>query len=387
MNDTQMLLNKIDITNSGTSIKPPEVQEVCSVWDAADTNMQQSRASTMRNFGAGRPCGVKILANFRQCFQDAERPLTIYKKDVDISKRYGLTENDLVEVRRKLHKQDNFLKFSYVRDNKTGQSFSLKDCIVSSNHNPQRYYGEVQNRINTLEREALQAGLTPVFLTMTLPGEFHRQKRKYPNIDDSPMINNPNYNNIKPKEAVKVLTKMWGKLRQDRSLKELTKQQRMYYRVNEPHKDGTPHTHILLFIPADRIERVEKAFKRFYNKRGNKFEKEIRSASSYIMKYINKTLPMSKKQQTRQEEYINAWYIKNRINRFNASRSTAPMYLYRILHHRFSLYALTQISKRKELQILARLEDDKIMEIWDGEELLFMREENFTLHTIIGMAA
>ena len=143
----------------------------------------------------------------------------------------------------------------------------------------------------------------------------------------------------------------------------------------------------MLFIPADRIERVEKAFKRFYNKRGNKFEKEIRSASSYIMKYINKTLPMSKKQQTRQEEYINAWYIKNRINRFNASRSTAPMYLYRILHHRFSLYALTQISKRKELQILARLEDDKIMEIWDGEELLFMREENFTLHTITGMAA
>lgn len=309
-------------------------------------------------------------------------PLTNYKNVVDIPKMYGVSKHDLQAVKEKIRLQNNFLEFSYVRDNVTNQTFTLKECIVSSNHNPQRYYGEIQNRINTLEREALQANLTPVFLTMTLPGEFHAMKQNR----QGKLIDNPNYNGIEPKEAVKILTKMWGRLRHDRSLKELTKQERMYYRVNEPHKDGTPHTHILLFIPLDRIERVEKAFYRLFNPKGNKFEKNIRSASSYIMKYINKTLPKSKEQVTVEDEYLNAWYIKNRVNRFYSSRSLAPMYLYRMLHHRFTLYALTQVRKSKSLKVLARLDDDKIMEIWDGEELLFMRNENISVHTVKGLA-
>lgn len=303
--------------------------------------------------------------------------LTIYKKVVDNPITYGLYEDDLEDVVEKLRQQNNFLNFSYIVNDLTGQSFSLKECVVSSNHNPDRYHAEIQNRINTLEREAIEAGLTPVFLTMTLPSEFHEMKMSH-----GELIPNLKYNDMTPKDAVKVLTKQFAKLRQDRSLKELTKAQRMYYRVNEPHKDGTPHTHILLFIPSDRIDRVESAFKRLFNQNGNKFEKNIRSAASYIMKYINKTLPLSKKEQlTETEYYLNAWYIKHRINRFCSSRSTAPMYLYRLVSHRFSLYALTQIRKGDSLKVFARMDNDKIMEIWDGDELLFMRSENISLYT------
>jgi len=304
-------------------------------------------------------------------------PLTTYKKVVDIIRTYGLYKHDLEAVREKLRRQNNFLEYSYISNDQTGQTFCLKDCIVSSNHNPHRYYAEIQNRINTLEREATNANLTPVFLTLTLPSEFHEMKRF-----NGELVPNPKYNGTTPKEAVKILTKQLTKLRHDRSLKELTMAQRRYYRVNEPHKDGTPHSHILLFIPKDRIDRVEIAFNRLYNQVGNKFEKNIKSASSYIMKYINKTLPMSKEQISESDQYINAWYVKHRINRFCSSRSTAPMYLYRLLRHRFSLYGLTQVRKGNSLQVLARLEDDKIMEIWDDGELLFMRSENITLYTV-----
>lgn len=308
--------------------------------------------------------------------EEVEALLTNYKKVVDIPRIYGLTKCDLAASKAKIKRQSDFLDYSYIQDNNTGQQFSLKDCIVSSNHSPQRYYGEIQNRINTLEREATNAELTPVFLTITLPSEFHKMKTSR----NGKLIKNPKYNGVEPKESVKILTKMFAKLRQDRSLKELTKMQRMYYRVNEPHKDGTPHTHILLFIPKERIERIEKAFKHLYNQKSNKFEKNIRSATSYIMKYINKTLPMSKKELTKKDEYLNAWYIKHRINRFCASRSTAPMYLYRMLNHKFSLYGLTQVRKGNSLKILVGLDDDKIMEIWDDTELLFMRQENFTVN-------
>ena len=309
-------------------------------------------------------------------------PLTSYKNVVDKLKTYGLSIIDLAVVREKLRQQSNFLQYSYVVNNQSGERFSLKDCIVSSNHSPQRYYGEIQNRINTLEREAINAGLTPVFLTMTLPSEYHEMKTMY-----GKLVANPKFNGTTPKEAVKVLTKQWGKLRQDRSLKELSKHQRMYYRVNEPHQDGTPHTHILLFIPKDQIDRVEIAFKRLFNKNGNKFEKNIRSASSYIMKYINKTLPMSRDHITEQDHYLNAWYVKHRVNRFCSSRSMAPMYLYRLLHKRYTLFALTQVRKGNSLEIFVRLDDEKIMEIWDDGELLFIRSENITVHTIRGLAA
>ncbi len=305
-------------------------------------------------------------------------PLTTYKKVVDNLITYGLYEDDLDEVNEKLRQQNNFLEYSYISNDQTGQVFSLKECVISSNHNPDRYHAEIQNRINTLEKEAKLSGLIPVFLTMTLPSEFHEMKHH-----NGELIPNPKYNGTTPKEAVKILTKQWAKLRQDRSLKELTKAQRMYYRVNEPHKDGTPHTHILLFIPKDRIDRVESAFKRLFNQGSNKFEKNIRSAASYIMKYINKTLPLSKKERLSEtEHYLNAWYIKHRINRFCSSRSTAPMYLYRLVSHRFSLYALTQIRKGDSLKVFARIDDDKIMEIWDDEELLFMRSENISLYTM-----
>lgn len=328
---------------------------------------------------------LNAATHFKQ--GEDELPLTNYKKVVDISKKYGVSASDLLFTKSKIKKQNDFLEYSYVQDNMTGQTFSLKECIISSNHNPDRYHAEIQNRINTLEREATQAKLTPVFLTITLPSEFHAMKTIRHGKRKGQLVKNPKYNGVTPKEAVKILTKMFGKLRQDRSLKELTKQQRMYYRVNEPHKDGTPHTHILLFIPQDRIERVEKAFYRFFNAKSNKFEKHIRSASSYIMKYINKTLPKSKKELTLDDEYLNAWYIKNRVNRFCSSRSLAPMYLYRMLHHRFTLYALTQVRKRKGLKVLTYVDDDKIQEIWDGEELLYMRSDNFTVNTIRGLAA
>ncbi len=313
-----------------------------------------------------------------------EAPLTNYKKDVDIFKKYGVSKSDLVSVKLKIRKQENFLKYSYVKNKSTGQSIPLQDCIISSNHNTPRYYAEIQNRIDTLQREAESHNLTPVFLTITLPSEFHpmKQDRK-----TKQLVKNPKYTGIDPNEANKVLTKMWAKLRHDRSLKELSKNERMYYRVNEPHKDGTPHAHFLLFIPSDRIERVEKAFRRLYFSKSNKFVKDIINAKAYVMKYINKTLPKAKDELTQDDEYLNAWYIKNRINRFCSSRSTAPMYLYRLLHHRYSLYALTQVRKGNSLQVLARLDDDKIMEIWDDGELLFMRSEDIEVHTVQGLVA
>ena len=98
------------------------------------------------------------------------------------------------------------------------------------------------------------------------------------------------------------------------------------------------------------------------------------------MIYINKVLPLSKRNDlSEKEKYLTAWYSKHRVIRFNSSRTLAPLSLYRLLHHRFSMMALTKIQRRKELKIYVTLDTEKIMEIFDGDELIYMRNQNYQL--------
>lgn len=230
-------------------------------------------------------------------------------------------------------------------------------------------------------KEAESRNLKPIFMTLTLPSKYHKTK-----IDKrtSLQIKNANYDYTSPRESVKVLTKMFSKLRHDRSLKELSKDERIYYRVNEPHKNGTPHTHILLFVPEYRIKRVFEAFKRLFHSKANDIQTKIKNASAYIMKYINKTLPLSKQEnQSIKEKYLNAWYTKNRITRFNSSRTLAPLRLYRLLHKKYSLGELTRIVKTKRLKIFVSIENmQKIMEVFDHDTLVYKRNENYSLRGI-----
>jgi len=325
---------------------------------------------------------------------DAEGTLTNYKKVVDINMtlslkerhkvvHYGLSSADLEDVEKKLKRQRDFLKFSYLYDRINQNAIPLGDLLISANHSPDRYYAEIQNRVNTLTTVARQRNLKPLFMTLTLPSEYHQHKILQRQGVPDRLIPNPKYNGTPAKEAVKVLTKMFAKLRHDRSLKELSKEQRIYFRVNEPHKDGTPHTHILMFVPQERIERVKKAFKRLFDERANDIQDDIEDATAYVMKYINKMLPLSKQQNlSEKEQYLNAWYSKHRIIRFNSSRTLAPLGIYRILHHKYSLYALTKLLNDNHFTIYLNVDTRQIMEIineW-GEEV-YMRSSNFDVVT------
>ncbi len=329
----------------------------------------------------------------RETVSCAVGTLTIYKEVVDIDNidmtdsitelhkivHYGLSKYNLDNVTVKLKNQKSFLDFSFLYDRINHNRIPLADLIISANHAPHRYYSEIQNRVNTLGQMATQRGLKPLFMTITLPSEYH----EYKTTKQGNLIANPKYDGTTPKEAVKALTKMFARLRQDRSLKDgLGKENRIYFRVNEPHKDGTPHTHILMFVPVDRIERVKKAFHRLFGGRGNDIQDDIKGSTAYIMKYINKTLPLSKKDKLSQKDkYLNAWYFHNRVTRFNSSKTLAPLGIYRLLHKRYSLYALTRLIGENHFQIFVTLDTAKVMEIIDEYgDTVYSRSSNFDVH-------
>lgn len=329
--------------------------------------------STKRDNGTvALPLSSKLVSS------SAVGTLTNYKEVVDKlqnAKHYGLSYRNLLHVQKKLGEQKQFLNYSYIYDRINRNAIPLADIVISANHSPHRYYSEIQNRVNTLTKVAEQRGLKPLFMTLTLPSEYHIAKTT----KKGTLIANPKYDGIEPKEAVKSLTKMFARLRQDRSLKELSKEDRVYFRVNEPHKDGTPHTHILMFVPSDRIERVKKAFKRLFDIRGNDIQDDIKGSTAYIMKYINKTLPLSKnKKLSTKEEYLNAWYSHNRVTRFNSSRTLAPLSLYRLLHTKYSMYALTKLINENHFKIYVTLDTNKVVEIMNEfGDTVYTRSSNF----------
>lgn len=328
-----------------------------------------------------------VVYNIQEYQQDyeiikANKDKAIHKKrlwsNLDNNKLeyYGLTKTQLDLTDKKLAIQKSFLNSSYLYDKLSGKRIPLSDLIISANHSPKRYYGEIQNRVNTLIGEAENRELTPIFMTITLPSEYHPFK-----LHNKTLVKNPKYNGTSPREAVKVLTKRFAKLRNDRAFRDIDKDERIYFRVNEPHKSGTPHTHILYYVPKDRIEHITKAFKRLFPQKGNDIQLDLRNAGAYVMKYVNKTLPNSKgKKKSKVDRYLNAWYSHNRITRFSSSRTLAPIYLYRLLYRDYSLKALTRVKKEGRIKCFASVDEpDKILEIFDGDELIYMKNENFSL--------
>ncbi|MFW3441804.1 replication endonuclease [Aliarcobacter butzleri] len=313
----------------------------------------------------------------QQTFSSSSIPLSIYKKDVDIFKNlYGLSVQDVNEVEIKLNNQKQFLRRTFLKDNITQERISLEEFFTSSNHNSHRYYAELQNRINTLNSFAEEKNLYALFLTLTLGSEYHEFKK---DIKSGLLVPNKKFNGTSVKDSVKILTSEFSKLRHDRSLKQLSKEERIYFRVNEPHKNGTPHTHVLLYVPKSKVNRIVEAFNRIYNPDTNKIKIDLLDATPYIMKYLNKTLPSSKQHHLSwKDKFLNTWYIKNRIIRFNSSKTLAPLSVYRKIHNIYSLKNLTNAINRGDISIICDVENpNKIFEILDGSESIYLKNLNF----------
>jgi len=296
---------------------------------------------------------------------------------------YGLTKKQLDVNETKLMLQRRFLNLSVLYDKQTGNMIPLRDLVISANHSPHRYYSQVQNRVNTLTGEAERKELVPIFMTITLPSEYHPFK-----LVNKKLVINPKFDGTPPNEAVKALTKRFARLRNDRALRDIPKDARMYFRVNEPHQSGTPHTHILYYVPKECVPRIISAFRRLFPQKGNDIQNNLRNAVAYVMKYINKTLPKSKSDKlTKKDRYLNTWYSHHRVTRFSSSRTLAPLYLYRLLHHRYSLRALTKLRKEGRIRVFAPVDDlNKIAEIFEGEELIYMKNDNYSIEKHRGVA-
>ncbi len=147
------------------------------------------------------------------------------------------------------------------------------------------------DRFNYIHLDSLSKGLTPIFVTLTLPSKYHQFKKK-----GNRHVSNPKYEGYTITQGAKKLNDIFRTLYNKHNYRENGKKINAtykYVRVIEPHKDFTPHLHAVLYVSNE--ERFKKHFDNTI--RNNELEQvdyevlsnEVHSLA-YLLKYVSKTI-------------------------------------------------------------------------------------------------
>lgn len=312
---------------------------------------------------------------------------------------YGLSSYDLEFARRKRDSQLSYLENNFFNTS-SGQVKSLLDVSFSANLS-ERYYSQLSNKINTMHNLAFSLNLVPVFLTITLDGffrgmlsgNFTKWKKKNEDFKKDYLRHIPNneiygylVDKIKDekrltvKELYNVLNFQWFNFSKSYAFKKLKKngKQFIYLKAAEPHKDGVPHFHVLLWIPQDSIPHFQSSFKSFFPAPRNHveiqsgnlgdtygFQTAIYNPVGYIMKYATKSFMDLRTGEDL--NYLQAWYVKHKIRRITTSHSTVPQWVYQKCYALESdWFHLTDLTIREPMLCEWNREDDYFILIEDS---------------------
>jgi hypothetical protein len=177
--------------------------------------------------------------------------------------------------------------------NEEGDIVDLKDLINGSVSNPRIRRAELMVRIRGFEEYSKTRNDQAVFLTITCPSRFHAVLRK----SGEP---NPNSDASTPREGQDYLCNIWQRIRAKLNRQNL----RPYgFRVAEPHHDGTPHWHLLLFCKPEQMETLISICRAYavlenpeeygadkYRFKAEMIDPKKGTATGYIAKYISKNI-------------------------------------------------------------------------------------------------
>lgn len=171
-------------------------------------------------------------------------------------------------------------------------SIPLSDCIASSVANPVNRRNELMVRMRGYEEVAAGLGLTGIFLTLTAPSKYHA-------ISAGRGLN-PKFAGATPSDTMGYLNGVWARIRSEWARSGI----RCFgFRVAEPHHDGTPHFHFMLFLTPKDLPKALHAFGQHalaedpnepgaekYRWDFKQIDPDKGTASAYIAKYVAKNI-------------------------------------------------------------------------------------------------
>jgi hypothetical protein len=190
------------------------------------------------------------------------------------------------KLRTRIYLEENYLTSS------SGQRLSLADLSDLSISNPKHRRTEMMTHLRGLGEWAESRGDIATFITLTTPSRMHRMKANGER--------NQNYDGTHIRLAQAYLQTVWSRVRAKLSRDSVS----IYgMRVAEPHQDGCPHWHLLVFTrPSDHDHMINVFEQHALSDSGDepgasrhriKFEvcdPEKGSPASYMAKYVSKNI-------------------------------------------------------------------------------------------------
>lgn len=283
--------------------------------------------------------------------KDGKRYFFNSKKFTSLNSLYGIDDYIKKEVNEKLENQTEYLKNHYVELNET-KYISFLDMSRSANIKPNQYYGEMFNKVSSLREYAKEIGFTsPVFMTITPPSYLKPLKQINLKRNRVKLVDNPRFSGELEyvNEARKYQSEKWTKFLNQRIIKDIKKkygERLIYMRTYEPMIDGTPHVHIVAFIPPEFLDRFVKLAKKYFSETRfdikTVFEEDIGGVIAYILKYILKSFSNSK---TNELDDVGYWYAYHGIRRFTTSRTLIPLKFFRLICSKEKYQDLLEVTK------------------------------------------
>ena len=177
-----------------------------------------------------------------------------------------------------------------IATNQDGFSASLAELSDVSVSKPAIRRAELMTRMRGFEDISESLGHVAEFVTLTCPSKYHAA-----NVGGGM---NPKYKGYTPKDASDYLVDVLASIRKELKREDIS----VYgFRTAEPHHDGCPHWHLLLFMPSQHLKKVRQIFHKHARKVDGKepgaakrrcvfkaIDKSRGSATGYLAKYIAK---------------------------------------------------------------------------------------------------
>jgi hypothetical protein len=215
-----------------------------------------------------------------------------------VHRRAQIYASDVTVQRRGQQKRRNAAAMDAVEleNLDTGDVLRLSEIAAKSNANPAIRRGELMVRIAGFEAVAKGLEHAAEFVTLTAPSRFHPKKTG----DRGRVVDNPKFTGESPRETQSYLVRIWAQIRAALHRAGI----RPYgFRIAEPHHDGTPHWHMLLFVAADCVKRLREIIRAYALRMdGNEpgaqknrvefvaIDWKRGSAAGYVAKYVSKNI-------------------------------------------------------------------------------------------------
>lgn len=143
-----------------------------------------------------------------------------------------------------------YLKSCELENKVTGERIDFISKVMGSISNPEIRRMELMNTIAGIERYAAGQGDVGMFITITTPSKYHPTRQVGKGDKKTVQLNHGwNETAFTPKDGQRYLCRVWSLMRTAFKDNEL---QVYGMRVVEPHHDGTPHWHMMLFCKPEQ---------------------------------------------------------------------------------------------------------------------------------------